>query len=193
MENIAPEKWIDEYGDVLYSYAILRVNNPTNAEDLVQDTFLSALKGIDSFEGRSTIKTWLVSILKRKIIDHYRKKSTSHEKLTADLTSDYNSKISPFEKEGDITGGWKQDRMPQNWSSNTDEKIESEEFHKTLLKCLSFMPPKWAACFSMKIIEEDENDEICKNLEISTSNLWVILHRARLQLRECMEKNWMGV
>jgi len=192
MENINPEKWVSEYGDVLFNFAIMRVNNPEVAEDLVQETFLSGLKGLSDFQGKSTIKTWLISILKRKIIDYYRKKSTTHEKLTDDVTRGYTGK-SPFETEGPGQGGWKQDRIPHEWSVDTDEKIESEEFQKTLLKCLSFLPPKWAACFSMKMMDEEENDIICKNLNISTSNLWVMLHRARLQLRECMEKNWMGV
>lgn len=192
-KDINPENWVDEYGDILYSYALSRIYNPETAQDLVQDTFLSGLKAIENFEQRSSIKTWLISILKRKIIDFYRKKSTSHEKLTNDLTKDWESDTSPFEPEGLNKGHWKEDRVPQVWDMSGQESMEKEEFQKALIKCISFLPPKWAACFTLKVIEEIPTDEVCKEIEITSSNLWVMLHRARLQLRECMEKNWVGL
>lgn len=187
-----PKKWVDEYGDALYSFAITRVMNPEIAEDLVQDTFLSALKGLKDFEQKSTLKTWLISILKRKIIDYFRKKSTTHEKLTDDLSRNWEPKTSPFLSEGEMKGAWKPDRLPKHWDFDEDRPIEQKEFYKILHKCLSFLPPKWASCFVMKVMDELPTEEVCKDLKITTSNLWVMLHRARHQLRECMEKNWLG-
>ncbi len=192
MEQPKPEMWVDEYGDILFSYAIIRVNNQVLTEDLVQETFLSALKGINNFQGKSSLKTWLISILKRKIIDHYRKKSTSNEQFSEELTNDSSFENTPFIEKGKNKGAWKEGRIPKDWS-HVENKIESEEFQKALMECLSALPDKLSDCFTMKIMEEQENEEICKHLKITTSNLWVMLHRARLQLRECMEKNWMEV
>ena len=185
------EKWVNKHGDALYSYAITRVFNPEIAEDLVQDTFLSAIKAITNFQHKSSIKTWLISILKRKIIDYFRKKSTTHEKLTENITQDWKKNASPFVNKGPLKGTWKDNRVPGSWSVSEDNSIESEEFYKILNMCLSFLPPKWASCFTLKVIEEYSTEEICKEINISSSNLWVMLHRARLQLRECMEKNWL--
>jgi RNA polymerase sigma-70 factor (ECF subfamily) len=183
--TIDPTHWVEEYGDYLYTYAYYRVNSKEKAEDIVQDTFLSALKARENFKGESSEKTWLVSILKRKIVDHYRKKSRSKEE--EDNQVEYEM---PFIKEGTNKGMWDPNRAPADWEDQGIHQIDREEFYKVLKLCISLLPDKWADVFRLKTLEELSSANICKELGISASNLWVILHRARHRLRECFETKW---
>lgn len=182
-----PTQWTELYGDYLYNFAFMKVYRKEIAEDLVQETFLSALKARENFKGQSTEQTWLTSILKNKIIDHYRKVSTSREKMIIDKNWEVTGDDSPFRQSEPFKGHWKE--KPTGFS--IEQIIENREFQKILELCLSLLPEKWAAAFSLKIMEECESDEICKDLSITPSNLWVILHRARLKIRECLEKRWI--
>jgi RNA polymerase sigma-70 factor (ECF subfamily) len=186
-----PTKWVELYGDYLFNYAVSRVNNQQVALDLVQDTFLGALSAINSFEGRSTEKTWLISILKRKIIDHYRKSSRSKEEQLIDKNFTEDKSDLPFYSEGEMQGYWRADRVPQDWNISAEKALENEELKAIIEQCISGLPDKYAAVFTLRVIEEITSDEVCKELEITASNLWVILHRAKLQLRDCIENNWL--
>ncbi|MEN8138838.1 MAG: sigma-70 family RNA polymerase sigma factor [Bacteroidota bacterium] len=180
--RLDPQIWVDEYSDNMFSFAVSRVSKSDVAEDLVQDTFLSALKGKDNFKGNSTEKTWLYSILKRKIIDYYRKASSKHERNF--------SQMSPFDDNKDWLGRWKNERVPQSWDNTNDEQFNVEEFSKVLKECVQELPEKYARVFELKTMRGFETEEVCNDLDISSSNLWVILHRSRVQLRECLETNW---
>jgi RNA polymerase sigma-70 factor (TIGR02943 family) len=191
-KNIAtPVKWVELYGDYLFNYAISRVSNQQVALDLVQDTFLGALSALESFEGRSTEKTWLISILKRKIIDHYRKSSRSKEDQLIDKNFAVDKDDLPFYSEGDMKGYWRADRVPQDWNISSEKALENEELKAIIEQCISGLSEKYAAVFTLRVIEEITSEEVCKELEITASNLWVILHRAKLQLRDCIENNWL--
>jgi len=179
-----PEKWINDYGDFLYNYALSRMFSREEAEDLIQETFLAAFKSIDKFQGQSTERTWLVSILKRKIVDYYRKKGRSKEQL-----SDTDS---PFIRDKFMYGRWKEGSEPHEWDISDSTISDNEEFIDIIKKCISALPDKWKSVFSLKHIEEAPNSEICDDLEISESNIWVILHRSRLQIRQCVEKLWFN-
>ena len=176
-------KWIDNYADYLYNYSISRVNNSDLAKDLVQDTFFAGLKSAKNFEGRASERTWLVSILKRKIIDHYRK--INSKKGSAEVRMS-------FYNDGENEGDWLEERVPQSWDNASEKKIENEELRNQLEACIDKLPEKYAMVFRMKTIQEFETEEICKELDITASNLWVIIHRARTQLRKCMEDNWFN-
>lgn len=189
--SAAPENWVKLYGDYLFNYAVSRVNNQQLALDLVQDTFLGALSAIKSFEGRSTEKTWLISILKRKIIDHYRKSSRNKEEALIDKNFNEDKEDLPFYSEGEMQGYWRADRVPQDWNISTDKALENEELKAIIEKCISVLPEKFAAVFTLRVIEEITSDEVCKELGITASNFWVIMHRAKLQLRDCIENNWL--
>ncbi|MBN2347765.1 MAG: sigma-70 family RNA polymerase sigma factor [Bacteroidales bacterium] len=185
--GIYPEFWVEKYSDYLYNYAITRIYDKETAHDLVQDTFLAGLAAMKEFKGESSEKTWLISILKRKIIDYYRKASRKREKNIIDHDAHYKL---PFVDEGKNKGHWLTDRAPQNWSESVIGKMENEELQKIIDLCVSLLPKKWAAIFTLKIMEEISSEKICKELDISSSNFWVILHRARLKLRECIEDKW---
>lgn len=181
--KIDSSKWIDLYADQLFYFANSRLRNSAVSEDLVQETFLSALKAQDKFQGKSTEKTWLYSILKNKIIDYFRKSSTKNEKNILDddernQDSFFNDKGSWKNKDGFITS-----------KDEASKLIEKKEFYTILDKCLDFLPLKTRLAFRYKHIEDLKTDEICKELDISASNYWVLLHRARLSLRDCLTKN----
>ena len=179
--TLSPNKWIDNYADYLFNYAVVRVNNSDLAKDLVQETFFAGLKSAKNFEGKSTERTWLVSILKRKIIDHYRKINSKKGQAEVRMS---------FYDNGENEGSWIEERVPQSWGNNAEKAIESKELQEAIESCINKLPEKYAMVFRMKTIQEFETEEICKELDITPSNLWVIIHRARTQLRSCMEENW---
>lgn len=182
--TLNPKLWVQNYGDYLYNYANFRVSSKEVSEDLIQETFISALKAKDSFRGDSTELTWLLAILKRKVIDHYRKLSAQKERTLSEYTS-------PFKDEGVFEGHWLNDRLPKDWSSEADSSLNQEEFQGILEYCLSLLPPKWKSVFVLKFMEELSSEEVCKETGCSASNFWVIMHRARLKLRECVENKWL--
>ncbi len=176
-----PDLWIDNYADYLYNYTVVRVSNSDIAKDLVQETFFAALKSAKNFKGKSTEKTWLTSILKRKIIDYYRKINSKKGQAEVKMS---------FYNTGDNEGNWIEDRVPQSWNSEVEKDIENGELKIQIEQCIDKLPEKYAMVFRMKTIYEFDTEDICKELDITSSNLWVIIHRARTQLRSCMEVNW---
>jgi RNA polymerase sigma-70 factor (ECF subfamily) len=185
-----PSRWVDEHGDYLFRFAMLRVQNSSVAEDLVQETFLSALKSIGAFSGGAGIRTWLTTILKNKIIDYFRKQKVRKED---DAASDLiDEKRWLFQEEGRWVGVWKVDLGPSGWGAGPSAEFERREFWNALQKCLAKLPEGVSRLFVLREIEEMETEEICKILEITPSNLWVSLHRARLRLRHCLESTWFS-
>lgn len=175
----------EAHSDYLYSFAITRVNDEHLARDLVQDTFMAALKSIDSFRKQSKASTWLTAILKNKIIDHYRKKVREYHKESLDG-------ISASEEFFDRKGHWRKDQYPKDWNIDTDRGIQQEEFYGILQKCLKKLNELQRMAFVMKHMDDVDTADICKELEITASNYWVIIHRAKLQLRKCMESQWIN-
>ena len=185
--KIDPAAWVDRHGDYLYRFALLHVSEPELAQDLVQDTFLAALGSLASFRGDSQERTWLTSILKRKIIDHYRKKRPEmslDDAHVPELADD-------FETEGRMSGHWKLERAPREWGTSADQLLESREFMEILARCIRDLPKNFASVFVLREIDGHTTREICKLLDLSPSNVWVILHRARHLLRKCLEINWL--
>ena len=182
-----PEKWLDEHGDYLFRYAMFRLNDQSLAEDIVQETFLSALRAIDSFAGKSTERTWFVSILKNKIIDYYRKVGRQGKKVDLSFRDDDDS--DDFQE----NGFWKMDRAPSDWGDTPEKAMEKKEFYEILQKCLDLLPERISQVFTLRQIDGINSKKICKEFEISSSNLWVTLHRARSQLRRCLDINWFGL
>ncbi len=178
LKVLNPEKWVDLYSGMLFSYAYARLPDEETVKDLIQDTFLSALGRLDSFKGKSSEKTWLFSILKNKITDWYRQKYRKGESVSPDLNPFFEMQAE-FRK-------WREESAPLEWE--TDEATEEKKLHAFLRYCLSRLPEKWRIVFLIKYSEEAKTEEICEECGITASNLWVILHRARLQMRACMEK-----
>ena len=180
--NANPDVWVENHGDALFRYALGRVRNREAAENLVQETFLAGLKSQASFSGQSAERTWLIAILKHKIIDHLRQ--SYREKPVSDLIADEKTIDEFF----DETDHYKKE--PSNWVPQAQTTLEKTEFWQTVEGCLQNLPKKIADIFSLREIENMDTKEICKLFNITPTNLWVILHRARLQLRQCLETNW---
>ena len=179
-----PERWVEEHGDFLYRYALLRVRRPEIAEDLVQETFFAAVRTSGSFRGKSSERSWLCGILKNKIRDHFRKlgRETSFTDLEF-LDDELSHKFVP-------QGFWNHERGPLEWRPEAEVVMHRAEFWETFRNCLSKLPVRVADVFILREMEEMETEQICRDLNISPNNLWVMLHRARMALRECLEMNW---
>ena len=179
--EINPNKWIDLYSNYLFNYTISRVSDRAIAQDLVQDTFLAGLKSMKNFKGQASERTWLVSILKRKIIDHYRKINSNKGKAEVRMT--YNS-------DSETEGDWLEERVADPFDKTAEDTLENIELGTAINKCLEKLPEKQATVFEMKTILNYETEAICNELNITASNLWVIIHRARTAMASCLEKNW---
>ncbi|HID36734.1 MAG TPA: sigma-70 family RNA polymerase sigma factor [Ghiorsea sp.] len=178
-----PEQWLSEYGDMLYRFALQRAQDSELAADLVQETLLSAWKSKDSFAGNSTVRTWLVGILKHKWIDHLRKEIRTREQ--AQLA------------EGDPTawfdvdsGKW--NHKPEQWHDDPASLCQNKQFMQVLQGCTENLPSKQQRVFAMRELQGLDSEEICKACDISSTNLHVLLHRARLGLRHCLNEHWFG-
>lgn len=185
-EDENPLNWLEEHGDYLFRYALIRVSERDIAEDLVQETFLAALKSYSSFDGKSSIQTWLTSILRYKVMDHFRHIYKS-EKNKVDLES---GEMDNFISDGENVGRWRPGYAPGDWTVTPDSRLQQKEFMQILKECLGALPDRIAAIFNLREIEGFDTDEICKEFGISTTNFWVIMHRARTGLRRCLEIHW---
>ncbi len=178
------DNWVDEYGDELYTWAYYKTSSTEVAHDLVQDTFLAALKAFKRFEGRSSTKTWLFSILNNKIRDHYRKHK-GRMVYMADLGEDGQG-----EERFDETGAWKPEFAPTTWANQEENLLDNLEFRSTLDACINNLSERFRQAVVWKYLEKKDSKEICKELDITASNYWQILHRAKLQLRDCLSTGW---
>lgn len=179
--NIDTSTWVDEYSDALFSYAYYRLNDRELAYDYVQETFYSALKALDRFEQKSSVKTWLFSILKRKIIDYWRQQEARKTKA-----------VSKFVSSEDQDESWIEDVSVKDDRPEVEIEIENNELRAALMNCISSLPEKWKAVFVDKYIDDKDSDEICNEHGITPSNFWVIIHRAKAKLQGCMKENWLN-
>ena len=174
------ESWVHLYGDLLYNWAYNKTNSKEIAEDLVQETLVAAFRKFDQFEHKSAPKTWLIAILNNKIIDYYRASKSS--------------KFSSIESNGIILTDSMFD-TDNFWLNKLDEKIWGNENNKNqneiiedkLKNCISNLPEKWSLAISYKYFSEEKTAVICQELNISASNYWQIIHRAKLLLKKCVE------
>lgn len=178
-----PELWVEQFGDYLYRFALSRVKDTGVAEDLVQETFLAALRGRENFKGHSAVRTWLVAILKHKIVDYIRKKirepsSDKTEALAGQSEPDFNDR-----------GEWQ--LRPSRWDVNPGKVYEQKEFLDVFYRCLAELPERLAEAFMRREVDGLSTAEVCKALDISATNSWVMLYRARMSLRRCLEDKWL--
>lgn len=172
--------WVELYSDSMYSWALYKTASKETAEDLVQETFLIAVQSFSSFEGKSNPKTWLMGILNNKINNYYRQ--TYRNPTVNDSTI--------FEKLFTANDQWKPEEQPRDWTEETAGLISDSEFTETLNKCLGNLPSNWFSAIQLKYLEDKKGELICQELGITPTNFWQILHRAKLQLRKCLEVNW---
>jgi len=182
--EINPNKWIDLYSDYLFNYTITRVRDRETAQDLVQETFFAGLKSMKNFKGQASERTWLISILKRKIIDYYRKINSNKGKAEVRMNLNF---------DGENEGDWLEQRVADPFDKTAENNLENTELGLAIHDCISKLHSKQAEVFKMKTLLGYETETICNELGITASNLWVIIHRARTSLAACMEKNWFYI
>lgn len=169
----------------LLRVAMLQLRDSDLAEDVVQDTLLAALQGATGFSGRSSLKTWLTGILKHKIVDAIRRKGRE----PAFATLEEECQLDDFDALFDDSGHW--ENPPAEWG-DPEAQLARKQFFDIVQFCLEKLPPNTARVFMMREVMELTSDEICKELTITSTNLWVILYRARMALRECLQQNWFA-
>ncbi len=179
--QLNPATWVDLYADYLFNYAVARVSDTELAKDLVQETFFAGLKSAKNFQGQAAERTWLIAILKRKVIDHYRKINSNKGKAEVRLSYNTNS---------DSDGDWLEEQIADPLSNLESSIMENEELGLAIQECISKLPKKQSLVFTMKTIQGIETEDICKELGINPSNLWVMIHRARTSLMDCLNQNW---
>ncbi|MBT3784837.1 sigma-70 family RNA polymerase sigma factor [bacterium] len=183
-EGMDPELWVEEYGDDLFRYAIRRVSNRTEAEDLVQETLIAALKAQEKFRSQSTPKTWLIGILKHKVMDYYRKKGRELNVQDVEEVCQVSDKL--FDRKGMF-------RSPGNdWGENPEALFERKEFWGVLGECISNLPERLLPVFQLRMLQDRNTDDVCEELGITSNNMWVMLHRARLRLKTCLDAKWFS-
>jgi len=175
---------IQQHRSYLLRYAVLQLRNPEQAEDVVQETLLAALEGRARFAGGSSLKTWLTGILKHKILDAIRRKS--REQPLAPAGDDDHDAVDALFKQD---GHWQQ--MPATWG-DPEQALENRKFWEIFELCSRLLPERTARVYMLREVMEMTTEEICQEFGITPTNLWVILHRARLVLRECLEIKWFG-
>lgn len=182
-------RWLEEHGDMLYRMALARTGDPVLSEDLVQETLLSAWQGRDQFAGRSTERTWLVAILKRKVIDHFRR---SWQQGSLSDNSEEAVDVDDFVRNGEFAGRWRPDMAPADWGGDPELLLQQRQLRQALSSCIKDLPESLARVFTVREIDGLSTEEICQEFSLSPSNVWMLLHRARLRLRRCMEKSCFG-
>ncbi|MBS1664865.1 MAG: sigma-70 family RNA polymerase sigma factor [Bacteroidetes bacterium] len=189
---LEPRSWVSAHADYLYNYAFARLDHEEQARDLVQETFLAALERLDQFKGRSSERTWLTAILKFKIIDVYRKRNSGLQTERVDREPEQEF----FEADN---GHWKEEYSPRPLGAGREDALGVEdsdpladkELTSILQRCLQKLPALWYSVFTMKHMEEEATDKILQELKLTSSNFWVIIHRAKLNLRACIQKAWL--
>ncbi|HNU12995.1 MAG TPA: sigma-70 family RNA polymerase sigma factor [Chitinophagaceae bacterium] len=176
--------WVDMYADNMYSWALYKTGNKEIAEDLVQDCFIAAFQAMEKFSGKSDVKTWLFAILNNKIAEYFRKQFRSSRVFTSEGTATSNF----FEADG----SWLKNQRPQEWTDDETQLLDNNEFKKILQSCMDNLPGHWNAALQLKYLEEKKGEIICQELGITATNFWQVLHRAKLQLRKCLENHWFN-
>ncbi len=177
-----PERWLDDYGDYLYRYAFSRLRDTTAAEEVVQETFLAGIRFQDRYSGEGAERAWLLGILKRKIVDYVRRRNRYDRDGSWEDTNDPSSQLF------DQNGAWKKNAF----AASAPDQVESQEIWDVVKGCLQHIPKGQADVFVLSVMEEMDTDEICKQLDITPSNLWVRMHRARLGLAKCVSGKWFS-
>ncbi|NUN69214.1 MAG: sigma-70 family RNA polymerase sigma factor [Bacteroidetes bacterium] len=174
-------RWVKDHTGELLSWAYHRTSDLKTAEDLVQETFLAAVERLDSFRSDSHPKTWLFSILNNKIADHHRR-GMRHR--TVPLDDDGPSAF--FDEQGH----WRPNAAPGAWSDDDGHLLDDENFRAAFLDCLKKLPGPWHDCLTMRFLKDITPGTICQELGISATNYWQIVHRAKLSMRRCLQKEW---
>ncbi|MBU0500478.1 MAG: sigma-70 family RNA polymerase sigma factor [Gammaproteobacteria bacterium] len=183
----SPEYWLDDHGGALYRYALARLRDAHRAEEAVQETLLAALQSRDRFSAHSGLRTWLIGILKHKILDQFRRDAREIPLDDPDP--------GPDDEDAVVASSFRADG---HWSSrladwgDPEASLENGQFWVVLQRCLDLLPKRMARLFVLRELQEEATEQICQEMAITPTNLWTMLYRARMGLRQCLDRNWVG-
>jgi RNA polymerase sigma-70 factor, ECF subfamily len=180
-----PTAWVDDHGDYLFRCAVFRLGHTEAAEDIVQETFLAALRNRQTFAGRSSERTWLVGILKKKIIDHLRRRGREEKASSGPPLGDI------LDHFFDEKGRWRV--KPSRCADEPADALERKEFWETMERCLGKLPGRLKEAFALREMDGLPTEAVQEVLGVTAGNLWTLLHRARLGLCRCLDVNWFKV
>ncbi len=180
---VDPSRWVERHADALFGYAMLQLADREQAEERIQETFLAALEAQRTYRGDSSERTWLMGILKHKICDHFRRRGRESKLAEAETAGQAMAVV--FSDRGD----WKK-KHDRAWPDQVDSPVERDEFLNALQDCLSKLPDRMGEAFCLRELHGLKADRICKVMDVSPTNLWTLLHRARALLRDCLDHNW---
>jgi len=183
----SPDTWLDEHGAALYKYALVHTRDAYKAEEAVQETLLAALQARDRFSGSASVRTWLIGILKHKIMDMFRHEAREVQLEDPDDAEEIDGNATDALFASD--GHWR--NRISDWG-NPEELLERGQFMAILQRCLDALPPRLARLFMLREVMEENSENICQELAITPTNLWTMLYRARLGLRQCLDRNGVG-
>ncbi|MDP1904800.1 MAG: sigma-70 family RNA polymerase sigma factor [Pseudomonadota bacterium] len=192
-ENVlgSPDAWLDEHGAALYKYALVHTRDEHKAEEAVQETLLAALQARDRFSGGASARTWLIGILKHKIMDMFRHDAREVQLEDPDDAEDIDADTHPHVTDAMFASDGHWHNRLSDWG-NPEELLERGQFMAILQRCLDALPPRLARLFMLREVMEENSENICQELAITPTNLWTMLYRARLGLRQCLDRNWVG-
>ena len=184
----APETWLAEHGDALFAYAFRRLNDREAAEDLVQETLLAAVHADAGYERAASRRTWLIGILKHKLIDQLRRR----REMVASQVDAAEADDTGADPWFDQRGMWQRDHRPSGWTPEPSALAEDTEFWTVFEQCLEGLPARQSEAFTLRELEQISSQEACNVLDVKPTNLSVLLHRARSALRQCLEQRWFA-
>jgi RNA polymerase sigma-70 factor (ECF subfamily) len=183
------ERWLSEHGSALYSFALLHLRNPHQAEDAVQETLLAALQAHERYTGSASVRTWLTGILKHKIMDEFRRLSRDAPASGSDEDTWEHAEVERIDQEFADDGHW--NHSLSDWG-NPEQNVYSTQVWTLIERCINALSPRAARLFVLRDLWEMDADQVCEELSMTPSNLWTSLHRARLGMRQCLEQNGLG-
>lgn len=183
----APEQWLEKHGNALYRFALARLRDPHKAEEVVQDTLVAALQAYARFDGGASVRTWLIGILKHKIMDQFRHEARTSPLEAPELLSSENQDVD--DDLFDANGSWREN--VSDWG-NPEDSLERSQLIGILQRCLDALPGRLGQLFMLREVMEESTETICQEMDISPTNVWTMLYRARLGLRQCLDQNGAG-
>lgn len=182
-----PAGWLEAHGDCLYRYAMFRLRDPTAAEDVVRETLLTTQQSVPTSKDNSSERARLIGVLRTKILDHLRRIDRPREEPTIGIKI---TAYDPFKSSGEWIGHWREDMAPTQWQIDSISEQKRNELWESLDRCLSELPSDMSLAFTLREIDGLSSEEVCEALNISRSDLWLLLHRARMRLRNSLEAKW---
>jgi RNA polymerase sigma-70 factor (ECF subfamily) len=183
----APEQWLEKHGNALYRFALARLRDPHKAEEVVQDTLVAALQSHARFAGGSSVRTWLIGILKHKIMDQFRHEARTSPLEAPERLSSENQDVD--DELFDANGSWREN--VSDWG-NPEDALERSQLRAILQHCLSALPERLGRLFMLREVMEEPTETICQEMDVSPTNVWTMLYRARMGLRQCLDQNGAG-